>query len=273
MRKKHKIVVLSNLKDNLNNLLKNAIKLAQTVDGEIVVLNVQKPTEVVNKESQLSAIRSIHSKRNATDKKMQELIDPIAEEFGIVIKHTTIVGNTKNEISNFIENQHPNLVILGKRKPKALGLFGDGITEYVLNNYKGEVFIASSENSLEPNKNIALGTLNDVEPFLNLEFTDHLLKETETPIKSFKFNTNKVNKDGKSSALKTIEYVFDYNNNALDKLPGYLSKNNINLLLINREERETSKRTNLTSSNINSIINKLNVPLMVMGEKKQHNKL
>ena len=264
MKKNYKIVVLSNLKDDLNATLKSAVKLAQTVNGKIEVLNIQKPTEVVKQENQLSAVRSIYSERVATDKKMKRLIEPIAQEYGVTIDYSCVLGNIKNEIGNYINKKQPDMVILGRRKPKFLKFVGDGVTEHILKTYKGEIMIAADENTLEPNKDISLGALDNMEPWFNPEFTEHLLKQSQMPLKSFKLvkNTEELKDSYLPKAEKAVEYVFEHNDNTIDKLPNYLKKNNVNLLLINR-----TKKTNLIFSDINSIINKINVPLMVMGEK------
>ncbi len=266
---KYKIVVLSNLKDALKTTLKNAIRLAQTVDGEIEVFNIQKPAEVVKKENQLSAMRVISAERTATNKKMRAIIDPIAKEFGLKIKYSFVFGNVKDEISKYIDYKNPDMVILAKRKSKFFNALGDRITEFVLNTYKGEIMIAADTNTLEPNQEIALGTLDDIGSFSNPELMEQLLQQTEKPLKSFKFikSTGKPKKSQMPQTQKTIEYVFDHNPSALEKLPKYVSKNNIDLLLINWAKKENTHSSGLISSDINGIIDKLNIPLMFMGER------
>lgn len=55
MSKQYKILVLTDLKDSPSTLLNNAVNLAKKVDGEIDLFSVQKFTDVVERESQLSA--------------------------------------------------------------------------------------------------------------------------------------------------------------------------------------------------------------------------
>ena len=266
--KKYKIVVLTNLKDdNLNGLLKSAVKLAQIIDGQIKVFNVQKPSEVVKKENQLSAVKSIYSKRISTDKKMQGLIEPVSKQYGITINYSSSIGNVKSEIFKCIESNDPDIIILGKRNSGTLKLIGDGITEYILNTFKGDVVIIPNKNILYPEEDISLGTLNAPKIFSNLKFSKQLLEQTKDPVKAFRFEiNNQISKEPTTyKENKTIEYIFEHNENALEKLPNYVSKNNINLLLL--KNKKSTKDTNIKQLSLNNLINRLNVPLMVIGEK------
>lgn len=269
MNKKYNILVLTNLNDSPKTLLKNAIKPAQTLNGEIRVLHVQKPLELVSKESQLSAIRNIYDERNATDNKMREFIEPVSKEFGISIKHILTIGNVKNELSKYIDEHQPDMIILGKRKSNPLKLIGDRTSQYILNNFEGEIMIAPDKKTLEPNKEIAMGALEDKEAFFASELTKQLVEETRKPLKSFKFTKNA--DDQKETHVQkdnsALEYVFEHNQNALEKFPDYLVKNNIDLLLI-KNERGMQGTSNLKSSDINSIIKKVDLPLLVINKRK-----
>ena len=67
MKSKCNILVLSDIDKSANTILKNAINLAKIVDGDVNFFCVKKPTEIVEKDSQLSAMRAINEKFLETD--------------------------------------------------------------------------------------------------------------------------------------------------------------------------------------------------------------
>ena len=262
--KKNKILVLSNLDSSTENILKSAVSLAKMIGGEIAVFSVTKPTEIVKRESQLSAMRTINSKHAATGKKMKNLITPITKNYDLNIKHSFAFGNVKSEIKNYIDEQKPDIIVLGKRKSSPLQLIGDGITQYVIKTFKGEIMIVGDNNSLEPNKEISLGMLNNIAPLENLKFAEDLLAHSKSSLKSFKIvkklsafeEHNPVNK-------KTVEYVFEHNDSSIQSLSNYVTKSNTNLLYLNRMKKQDD---NLMVSDIKNLVNKINVTLLVSTE-------
>jgi hypothetical protein len=263
--KKFKILVLSNLDSSTQNVLKSAVSLAKMIQGELEVFSVTKPTAIIDRENQLSAIRTINNQHTVTGKKMNNLIDPIIKEYDITIKHSFAFGNVKNEITNLIEERQPDIIVLGKRKSAPFQLIGDSITQFIFNTFKGTIMIASDKNTLEPNKEISLGTLNNLEPLVNLKFAEDLLANTKTSLKSFKI----VKKLGASEQVtepvsqKTVEYVFEHNDSSIKNLSNYLSKSNINLLYLNRMKKQADI---FMTSDIKGLVNGLNVNLLVTAE-------
>ena len=77
--RKYKILVLSDMKESTSNLLQSTIGLANMIDGDISFFHVKKPTEVVETESQLSAIRTINEQYNITDKKIKEMLGALSK--------------------------------------------------------------------------------------------------------------------------------------------------------------------------------------------------
>lgn len=263
--KKYKILVLSNLDSSTPHILKSAISLAKMINGEIEVFNVTTPTEIINRENQLSAMRTINSKHTATSKKMKNLISPISEEYGMNINHSFVFGNMKNELKNYIDERKPDVIVLGKRKSSPLKLIGDSITQFVFNSFKGAIMIAADKSTLEPNKEISLGTLNNIEPLVNLKFAEDLMAHTKSSLKSFKI----VKKLGDSHEVtkpankKTVEYVFEQNDSSIKNLSNYLSKSNVNLLYL---DRVAKKSNNFIVPDISSLVKNLNVNLLLTGE-------
>ena len=259
---KHKILVLSDLKSSDSTMLKNTVSLAKIIDADIDFLCIKKPTEVVKKENQLSAMRTINQEHFSTKKQIKSLLNPINKAYNTNINHTLRYGNVKDEIANYIESYQPDIVVLGKRKSKLLSVMGDNILKHVLKQHKGNIMISGEENVLEPNNELTLGLFNDAND--SFHFADNLIKHTQKPLKAFKIvknpdNVTSTNIDDK----KTIEYVFEENDNVFKNLSNYLLKNNVNLLCINRKSKKLKK----TNKNIKNVINNLNVSLFLTTEQ------
>lgn len=242
---KYKILVLSDLKKTSRTALKSTIGLAKMIDGDINFFHVKKPTDVVEKENQLSAMRTINEDYNATEKKIRDLIVPLSINYDININYRYAFGNVKNEISRHIEAINPDIIVIGKRKPKMISLFGDSITEYILNKYKGVVMIAADKNAIQPNEEISLGFLNNFEASLNLDFVNQLLSNTQQPLKSFKILNDTKNQDDMSvpKDKKMIEYVFEQSDNAINTISNYINKNDVNLFCVERVKKNVTTKT------------------------------
>lgn len=260
--------MLSDLNKSSGTMLKSTVGLAKMINGEIEVFHVKKPSDIVDSENQLSAMRTINSKHNAVDKKIQGLISPIARDFGKNIPYSFAFGNVKNEIGAYIKKRQPDIIVLGKRKSKPFNLIGDSITEFVLNTHSGVVLIVADKNVLVPNNEISLGTLNNTQPSLNLEFGEDLMKHIEKPLKSFKIikNSSNVKEVSRAKEEGVIEYVFEHNDGTIKNLSNYLSKSNISLLSIDRAKKNPENEQKLMTPDINGIIGKLNTNLLISGK-------
>jgi vacuolar-type H+-ATPase subunit I/STV1 len=256
---KYKVLVLSDLNTSTIKTLKSSISIAQIVNADIDFLYVKKVTDVVEKESQLSAMRTINKEYFTTDKKIKELIQPVSELYNININHSFIIGNVKNEIEKYIDKHKPDVVVLGKRKSKFTNFIGDKIAQFILKKYKGTIVICDENNPLKPNEELSLGIFNDTK--FNTIFEEDILKSSQKPIISFKIseNSNNLKEEIITENDKTIEYVFEKGDNVIKNISNYLSKSNVNLLFVNRE----NDNHNSVTPTINDVINKLNCSLIL----------
>lgn len=248
---KYKILVLSDLKNNIGNTLKSTISLAKMIGGEIELFHVKGAADVVGSDNQLSAMRTINKKYIETDNTIKKELAALSSEYNTNIHYTFSFGSVKKEIEKHIKELQPDIVVLGKRKKATLSLLGDQITQFVLKQHKGAVMIASDNHILEPDQEISLGMLNEANNTPNLAFADNLIGNAQRPLKSFKIVKNSAEMEGNPTPVNQniVEYVFEQSDNAIKNLSNYLSKNNINLLCVNRET--------------NYAINKLDVSLLV----------
>jgi hypothetical protein len=259
-RSKYKILVLSDLKDNTVNTIKNGVSLAKIIDADIHLFHVKKPTDIVDQESQLSAIRTINRSFISTDSNIQDIIEPLSKDYDITISSSHAFGNLKSEISNFIKTYKPDAIILGKGKTKTFDFVGDNMVDFVIKNYSGVIMIASDVNVMEPNLELSLGVLNNVEKSFNMEFANSLVGHTQKPLKLFKTNTNKETiQEQTFSDKKIVEFLFDYGDNSMKSLSNYLAKSDIDLLCVNRQEKSNSD----SKLDIKNVLNNVNVSLLI----------
>ena len=64
---KNKILVLSDIDSSTKGILTNAVNLAKIIAGEVTLFCVKKATDIIENESQLSAMRTINEKFLKTD--------------------------------------------------------------------------------------------------------------------------------------------------------------------------------------------------------------
>ena len=266
---RYKILVLSDLKNSTNSTLKSSICLAKMINGDVDFFHVKKAEDIVKNDSQLSAIRTINKLHTTTSTEIQHLINTISKNYDIKISHNHAFGNVKSEISEYIQVNKPDIVVIGKRKSNPFNFTGDNITDFVIKNHDGAIMIASDENTFEPNKNFSIGVLNDIEKSFNIEFADSLISHSQKPLKSFKIGkqSKALNEIEKSVERKTIEFVFEQTDNAINNLFNYLSKNNIGLLCLNRESKNGKIDMEVMKIDINKIISKTNISLLIAGNQ------
>lgn len=264
----YRILVLSDLKNFSDTTMKSTVSLAKMINGQIDFFHVKNASDIVERENQLSANRKINEEQNRTNNKIQKLINPICKEYGVKINYNFSFGNVKNEIEKHLKEKQPDIIVLGKRKSKIFSFIGDGVTNHVLKKHKGVVMISANSNALEPNTSISIGAINGSEHKLNIGFTDNLIANTQEPMKFFKIikNSGKLSDTTSSFDDNKVEYVFEQGDNTIKNLSKYLSQNNINLLCVDRVRKGSKNKANLKESDINAVINKLNVSLLIAGK-------
>jgi nucleotide-binding universal stress UspA family protein len=266
-KNKYNILVLADLKKSTSTTLKSTVSLAKMIDAEIDFFYVKSASDIVERDNQLSAIRAINQDYTATDKKIKKIIQSVAGNHQININYSFAFGNIKNEISSYIKEKQPDIIVLGKKKNNLLNLGGDKIIQFVLKQFSGTILIADANNTLELDEKLSLGVLNNIETTLSTSLAQDLLAHTQTPIKSFKIvkKPKVLEETNFSTNINTIEYVFEENDNTITNLSNYISKNNINLLCIDRLENGSKNTSKTTTQDIKSIIKKLNVSLLLTG--------
>ncbi|WP_431167128.1 universal stress protein [Tenacibaculum halocynthiae] len=229
---KHKIVVLSNLKDSTATSLNTAISLAKKTNASIHLFHVKKPSDIVSTDNQLSANRAINTNFTKINKDINELVSTYSKKYNINITSSFTFGNIKNEIDAFLENSNPNIIVIGKRRNKSIVALGDKISRHLLKKKGKTIIIASSENNLTPENEISLGIYNELEQRSN-DFITEIIENSNKPLKNLKVDK----KDIKSLETKDI-----------------------NLLLVDRENVKPK-----STKSFNKLLRKIDVSLVVVN--------
>ena len=268
MEKKYKILVLSDLKESSNRVLKNAVSFSKLVGGETNLFHVKKPTDIIDRESQLSAYRTINEQRALTKKNIESIINNVNESINAKVNFSYVFGNVKNEIEDYISTYKPDLIVLGKRKSKTFSL-GDNITDFVLKAYEGIVMIIDNKSDIQFHRELSLGLLDEKNKLFNINITDLLLAQSKKPLKSFKFvskaATENIEQSSNDSSL--VEYIFERNDNSIQNLAKFLKKSDIDILLVDGNYNEDKKSGGLNQSDIRNVINQVNIPLIISNNR------
>ena len=260
---KYRLLVLSDSKISEGNTLKSTISLAKMIDGQIMLFSIKDPSKVVKETNQLSAMREINHQFTSTNNNLKRLAKSASEQFGVNINSTFIIGRLKDEISQFLKEYQPDVVVLGKKKRNILNFSSDSITDLILNTFSGPILVTDNDKTIKSDKSLALGVLNSIGQDAKENIFNDLLPYTNKPIKLFKIIDSK-SKDDKSAQQRTkntIEFVFEQNDSSLQNLSKYIDRNGINLLYLNRRNFQNKKRRFLST-----YVNKLNVPMLLSSE-------
>lgn len=241
MKPKCKILVLSDIDSSTEKIIKSGVNLAKIVDGEINFFCVKKAIDMVEKESQLSAMRTINEKFLEVDNKIKKIIKEQFKNKDVKIDYKISFGNLKSEISKQIEETNPDIIVLGKSKAKVLSFIGDNIINHVLKEYSGTVMIVSDNNLLEASSDISLGLLDNVNAFSN-KFAETIVSYSDKSLISFCINDDKLDsKNINNSSKKIVEFVFEKGDNVIKHISNYLSKSKVKLLFVHREKKDIKK--------------------------------
>ncbi len=266
LRNKQQIAVITDLEGDISYLLKSAVSFAKMINGEIQVLSVKKPTQVIGKGNQLSAMRSINQNYILTDKQIKNIVQPIMEKYSVPINYSSTFGNIKSEIERYLTANKPDILVLGRRKSKPFNTTDDRIINFVLSIFEGTILIVSPNKGLEPGKKIGIGSLNCSEAAFASSFTKDLFFNTNSSLKSFNLLETSTVKQTTGNILgrKTINYVFDHSENTVKNLPNYLLQSKVDLLFMERNKRE--KLSLSKSISPYDIVKKSDINLLIIGK-------
>lgn len=254
-------MVLAEAKDSTENILKNTAKLAHVFGGEITLFYVKKPSDVISKDNQLSALRTLNKTYVLVQKELQNLVAPISKNYGVKIQPEFTVGNVKDEVKTYIKAENPDMIVLGQSKSNPFNLMSKSVLKYLLNKFNGLVVIASSTQVLEPSQELGLGLLNNTHAALDVAWAQTLINSSRKPLKMFKATKGHEKPAATvNTSKKVIEYVFEQGDNALKSMSKYLAKSKVDVLLVDRKTADTNTKP---TSYLSDVIGQVNVPILL----------
>jgi hypothetical protein len=264
-RNNYKILVLSELNKSAQHSLKNAVSLAKIINADIHFFHAKAPRDIVKNENQLSAHRSINEKYIGTEEKINSLISSFNKTYEVNISYSFAFGNLKNEIIKCIKELNPDVIVLGKFKPKFYNLTGIRIIDLVLKSHNGSILVSSESNTLEPNSTLNLGVLNRDDEFLNTNWIQNLMNYSSKPLKSFKVikKLTSIKQLDLAENKSITEFVFEHSDVTFKNLIKYTSSSQLNLLCVNRNTSKNPYYKTITKSDINELSSHFNGPILL----------
>jgi len=273
LKSKHRLLVLMDKSKASNNALKNAISLAQLIDGSIEVFQVKKLTSEVRYENQIAIMRAIDEEYNKQKKEFKDIINLVAKKERLPVICNFTYGNVKNEIKDHIKKTKPDIIVIGKRKKKIVNFLGDGITKSLLKNHDGAVLISGNNEAFASYNNKSIGFLNNVEGIEKITLINDLKEHTKKPLKLFKINQRKTKKAGlaklkeQQTKKETIVYEFDVSDNTASGMANLVSNNNLSLLCLNKKNNNRSSFSNKLNEIFTKTIEQTNIPVLILNNK------
>lgn len=261
-----KILVISDLKNNPENLLRSAISIAKKMNAALHFFGIKSPSEVVSFDNQLSAMRSLNRDQITIDKELREKFRGLQKKHGLSFDYSFAIGNEKDEVGKCIDLLEPHIVVLEKKPTRVFSLKRDVLIDYVLEKHQGAVMIASPTHSLSPQKSITLGFLNTDTHVVDTALVKELIGDDAAPIRKFtvaeKGTAQQQTHTSSASNKEVIEYVFENNDTSLENVALYLQKNNVDLLWLHRTNNKHISASHIQAA-INNVANKTNVSILV----------
>ncbi|MEQ5791825.1 universal stress protein [Muricauda sp. NFXS6] len=249
-QKKYRIAVLLDMSKSSAFVLTSAVELAKQMDGTIEVVHV-KPGR---------AIRQANPNFESTKAEIQEMINQMGEERQLPITYKLEYGHVKHRIRDYLALQKPDILVLGKRRPR-MGLFFESITDFVINQTRNtNVLILGEDDKFHTFKDINLGFFGTELEESDLEVIKDLQRDSEKPVRHFE-----ISEDTSQKRIfpwnKTVSYKFGKSTNAMDGLVNYVSRTHTQLLCV---PKKGSKRFWFKANPIKAVIRKIKVPLLIL---------
>jgi nucleotide-binding universal stress UspA family protein len=244
---KPNILVLVKLDAQAERVLAAAKVLAKKIDGQLRIMHVKVPSEAVKTENQFTAKKELYEDYRAAQKQLEALLKKMVLPKNYDLRY----GNIKNNILEAIEKEEPQVIMMGQRDPKLLGLLGDGLIDAVMNSNRASVYIVNSKKAQPKNDRPTIGVFNGG---LNSDFGlfQSLVQNDAQDIKYLSI-------EDKGKAIEnntaTNHFVFTADANALKNLVRFTKKIDAQLFCIPK---------GMDKNFPNTLIHKLNTDVLMV---------
>jgi len=254
---KFNILVLTDFSESSGIAIRNAAKLAKLVNGQVRAYYVKSLKPFAEEENQIALSRRLRKHYMETHTSAKKMMSFIEEEEGVRVHFSMDFGNVKNCVSNKVQSLQPDLLILGKRKPKLINFIGDKLTQHLIKRCEASILISSSSEVLHSLTDLSLGYYGETIAESNLNIIQHL-QETKHPVNFFGIRNRALETEAQSEPQKKgRSFIFPQEGvKAIEALTSYVSRSNTQLFCIHNGEH-------LDSQPVKHMVNNLNVPILI----------
>ena len=219
-----KILVLLDLGKSSNEVLKAAFALAKEIKGKIKVLHVKEPAQVVKQSNQFSAKRELYEDFQRTQKKLASLMGEAHGQAAYDLKY----GNIKLSVIEALQNEQPEITVLGKRTKKLGNIVGDRLIDTLIEKEVSSLLIVDTERQTQGFSEVPTGVLAATQK-LELGLWGSLMPKDPDKIKYFS-----IEKDvqGYDDVKANNRFVFPNTADPLQNVASYIKKIGAELFLI-----------------------------------------
>lgn len=262
MKAQHnKILTLIDIEAPIEAIVESTVNLARTFGAEAKFLYVTRTEDPTRTESQLSVIRRMTERQNAMAR-FKILLKKIQRSETVSVDYSITKGAMKSTILAEMASYRPDMVVVGKRTPSSVRLFGRQVTELVMKHFNGPLLIAHPTKPLQIKENLSLGVLEDLQSITESDVSNALIRESKKPVKLFAIASDEEPaKVADRPSLSTVNFLFENNQNAMKNLTNYVHRNNVHLMFLGRNN-ESGSGKNL---NLRMAMKRINTSMLMVG--------
>jgi nucleotide-binding universal stress UspA family protein len=270
----HKILIPIDFSETAKRAIKHGVAIAKLFDSEIILLHVQKKTDLVEVVFPAMKIEGSLMIQDFLETKIEKIAEKIRKENNLTVVSKVVLGNIVSEISEMADETEVGLIIMGTHGSDSTGDFLLGSNSYrVLNNSRIPVMTVRHEISDLKYKNI----------LLPIDSSDHSRQKVNSAIKIAEKLGARLHilgllgeyEDNYEYKLKVIlpqieklaskEHVLctthiDRDSNLVDKTLEYADKVNADLIVIMSDQRAGIAR--ILGTYAHQLINNARVPIL-----------
>ncbi len=247
--KTYQISVLLDLSKDSEIVLANAVGLAKAIGGVVEVFHVKSPNAFYRDDT-------------TSKVELEVMVSKYRTKGALPIKYVIKKGPVKRRVMEYLCSEQPDFLVLGKKR-RFSSFFGRSITDLVIKQTNNtNILLLGKDDELYSFKEMNLGIFGGGIKESGLQIIKNLNPTDDNPVRLFHIKKDKMSKTKKFLGHKTISFVFSKGTNALDSMVNYVTKTNIQLLCVSKEE---GKHLWFKTSPIKAVIRKSKVPLMILA--------
>jgi len=271
--RREKFLVLIDFSEDSYKALDDLIKLVKEIGGSIEVFSILSPLGIMDKENQITALRTMDMEEKRVERKLNSIVEMIELE-GIKANSSYSIGNVKSELKLKLIKSQPDVMVLAKK-----GNFANGVLHFLINEYKNAVLILGNAQKFFRGNSIAIGYEDKTFNFQDFQLIYKISRATEIKMTLLRTvaSSGIDHSTGKSDWI--IENIPDkayssVNYHSNSDLTGALLKNSLSkdvvLLCIGKNlSKKALFRNPFKNSTTFKIVKNTRVPLLIMGVKNE----